>query len=482
MKQDLFRKKSISAMIHESSNSDGGLKRTLTAANLVTLGIGAIVGTGIFVITGQAAAQYAGPALTVSFLISAFGCVLAGLCYAEFSAMVPVSGSVYSYSYATIGELLAWFIGWDLILEYLFAVSSVAVGWSGYMCNLLSSWGLTLPPHLIQSTLDHVSGQGWVFTGSIVNFPAVFIVALVSTLLLAGVKQSALINNIIVVVKVSVILLFIGFGLSYIDMSNYHPYIPENTGSFGSFGWSGILRATAVVFYAYLGFDALSTAAQETKNPQKDMPKGILISLLICAILYIAVTAVLTGMVNYKELNVDAPIALAIDRAGEGLRWLSPLIKLGAIAGISSVILVMTFGLSRVYYAIAYDGLLPKIFSKINPKTGVPQNATIFAGVGSGLVAGMFPLHVLVEMVSIGTLMAFAIVCISIVVLRKTQPNLKRPFRVPLVPFLPLLGAAVCILQMISLPWATWLRLIIWTAAGLAIYFLYGRSRSRLKF
>ncbi|GHT40732.1 amino acid transporter [Bacteroidia bacterium] len=481
MKHDLFRKKSITAMLREADTSDGGgLKRTLSATNLVTLGIGAIVGTGIFVVTGQAAAQYAGPALTISFLISAFGCVLAGLCYAEFSAMIPVSGSVYSYSYATLGELFAWFIGWDLILEYLFAVSSVAVGWSGYACNLLSSWGLELPPHLIQPTFDHVSGAGWVLTGSIINFPAVFIIALASSLLLAGVKQSTRINTVIVVVKVSVILLFIGFGMSYIDTGNYHPYIPENTGSFGSFGWSGILRATAVVFFAYLGFDALSTAAQETRNPQKNMPKGILISLLICAVLYVAVTAVLTGMVNYRELDVDAPIALAIDRAGENLLWLSPFIKIGAIAGISSVILVMTYGLTRIYYAIAHDGLLPRMFAKVNAKTGVPQNATIFACVGCSLVAGLFPLHVLVEMVSIGTLMAFAIVCISVLVLRKTQPDLKRPFRVPFVPWIPLLGAGVCILQMVSLPWSTWLRLIIWTAVGLAIYFCYGIRRSRL--
>ncbi|GHV64700.1 amino acid transporter [Bacteroidia bacterium] len=485
MIKDLFRKKDISDMIRESEDSDTahgsggkGLKRTLSATDLVTLGIGAIVGTGIFVVTGQAAAEYAGPALTISFLISAFGCVLAGLCYAEFSAMIPVSGSVYSYSYATIGELLAWFIGWDLILEYLFAVSSVAVGWSGYMCNLLSSWGIELPPNLIQSTFDHVAETGWVFTGSIINFPAVFIVALVSALLVVGLKQSARVTTVIVVIKVAVILLFIGFGLSYIDTSNYTPYIPENTGAFGSFGWSGILRATALVFFAYLGFDALSTAAQETRNPQKNMPKGILISLLICAVLYVAVTTVLTGMVNYKELNVDAPIALAIDRAGEGLLWLSPFIKLGAIAGISSVVLVMAFGLSRIYYAIAKDGLLPRLFSKVNPKTGAPQNAIIFACISCGLVAGLFPLHALVEMVSIGTLLAFAIVCISVVVLRKTQPNLKRPFRVPLVPFLPLLGAGVCILQMVSLPWSTWLRLIIWTLAGLAIYFCYGRRHA----
>jgi APA family basic amino acid/polyamine antiporter len=424
MKHNLFRKKSISAMMQEAGDSDGrGLKRTLSATNLVMLGIGAIVGTGIFVVTGQAAAQYAGPALTISFLISAFGCVLAALCYAEFSAIIPVSGSVYSYSYATVGELLAWFIGWDLICEYLFAVSSVAVGWSGYMCNLLSSLGLSLPPNLIQSTFDHTAETGWFFTGSLINFPAVFIVAVASSLLLAGIRQSAMVNNIIVVIKVTVILLFIGFGLSYIDTGNYHPYIPENTGAFGSYGWSGILRAAAVVFFAYLGFDALSTAAQETKNPQRDMPKGILISLLICAVLYVAVTTVLTGMVNYTELDVDAPIALAIDRAGEGLRWLSPFIKLGAIAGISSVVLVMLLGQTRIYYAIARDGMLPRTFAEINAKTGAPQNATIFAGIVSGLVAGGFPLHVLVEMTSIGTLLAFSIVCISVVVLRKTQPD-----------------------------------------------------------
>ena len=479
MIQRLFRKKDIASILRESETQNGGLKRHLSATNLVTLGIGAIVGTGIFVITGQAAAMYAGPALAISFVISALGCIMAGLCYAEFASMIPVSGSVYSYSYATFGEFLAWFIGWDLILEYLFAVSSVSIGWSGYMVNLLGSIGIELPAHLIQSTLEHTA-DGWVFTGSIINFPAVFIVTLVSTLLICGIKQSAFANNVIVVIKVSVILLFIGFGLSYIDVSNYTPYIPENTGNFGEFGWSGIMRAAAVIFFAYLGFDALSTAAQEARNPQKDMPKGILISLLICATLYICVTTVLTGIVNYKELNVDAPIALAIDKAGEGLAWLSPFIKLGAIAGISSVVLVMMLGQTRIYYAIARDGLLPPVLSKVNPRTGAPQNATVFACIVSGLVAGVFPLHVLVEMVSIGTLLAFAIVCLSILVLRKTQPNLKRPFRVPFVPFIPLLGAGICIVQMASLPLTTWLRLIIWMLAGFVIYFFYGIRKSKL--
>ena len=479
MFQNLFRKKDIVAILHEAETTNGGLRRTLTVSNLVALGIGAIVGTGIFVITGQAAAQYAGPALTISFVISAIGCIFAGLCYAEFAAMIPVSGSVYSYSYATMGEFLAWFIGWDLILEYLFACSTVAVGWSGYMQSLLNGLGLHLPHHLTQPTLEHIGGE-WVWTGSLFNFPAVCIVVIVTTLLLGGIRQSAWVNNVIVAIKIIVILLFIGFGLSYIDTSNWIPYIPENTGEFGHFGFSGIMRGAAVVFFSYLGFDALSTAAQETRNPQRDMPKGILISLCVCALLYIAVTAVLTGIVRFDQLNVDAPIALAIDRAGAGLAWMSPFIKLGAIAGISSVILVMMMGQSRIYYAISKDGLLPAMFSKIRAKRGVPQNATIFAGIATSIIAGIFPLSVLSELVSIGTLMAFAIVCISVMVLRKTHPELKRPFKVPLVWLIPSLGAFFCILQMASLPWSTWVRLILWTLVGIVIYFVYSRHHSHL--
>lgn len=480
MDQRIFRKKNITTILEESEKTNG-LKRNLSATNLVALGIGAIVGTGIFVITGTAAATYAGPALTLSFVISAIGCVMAGLCYAEFAAMIPVAGSVYSYSYTTMGEILAWFIGWTLILEYLFACSSVSVGWSGYMISLLHDWGITLPHQLAGSTFDYTAQGGWVWTGSFFNFPAVFIVCMVTALLLGGIKQSALINNIIVVIKVGVILLFIGFGLSYINVDNWTPYIPENTGEFGHFGWSGILRGAGVVFYAYLGFDALSTAAQEAKNPQRDMPKGILISLLVCAILYILVTAVLTGIVNYKELDVPAPIALAIDRVGDSLMWLRPFIKLGAIAGLSSVILVMMLGQSRIYYAISKDGLLPGFFARIHPKHGVPHTATLFSCVVTCIFAGLFPLHILAELVSIGTLVAFTVVCLSIIILRKTQPNIKRPFKTPMVPFIPLLGAAICILQMVSLPFSTWARLIGWTVIGAFIYFLYGIKHSKLK-
>ena len=308
-----------------------------------------------------------------------------------------------------------------------------------------------------------------------------FIVALVTVFLIGGIRQSAIINNIIVVIKVAVILLFIGFGLSYINVENWTPYIPENTGEFGSFGWSGILRAAAVVFLAYLGFDALATAAQEAKNPQRDMPKSILVSLIICAILYIMVTAVLTGIVNYKELGVSAPIAHAIDRVGSGLAWLSPFIKLGAIAGISSVILVMMLGQTRIYYAISKDGLLPKFFSKIHSKYKTPHKATVFAGIATALIGGLFPINVLSELVSIGTLMAFTIVCLSVIVLRRTMPNLQRPLKTPLVPFLPILGAFVCIIQMLALPWNTWVRLIGWMILGFILYFVYGMRHSKLR-
>ncbi|MDR1666954.1 MAG: amino acid permease [Bacteroidales bacterium] len=478
MLDKLFQKKEISAMVEKTDDSRE-LRRSLSVTNLVTLGVGAIVGAGIFVITGQAAANHAGPALTLSFLISATGCILAGLCYAELAAMIPVSGSVYSYSYVTMGEFPAWFIGWDLILEYLFACSAVAVAWSGYMESLFQGWGIALPHSIAQSTFAHTE-EGWHLTGSIINFPAVFIVSLVATLLLGGIRQSATVNNIIVVIKVSVILLFIGFGLSYIDTGNWSPYIPPNTGEFGHYGFSGILRGAALVFFAFLGFDALSTAAQETRNPQRDMPKGILISLIVCTLLYVLVTAVLTGIVNYRELNVDAPIAVAIDHAGKGLAWLSPFIKVGAIAGLSSVILVMMLGQTRIYYAISRDGMFPKIFSDIHGKTHIPHKATIFAGIVTGLVAGLFPLNVLNELVSIGTLLAFTIVCISVVVLRVTRPELKRPFKVPFAPAIPLLGAAFCLLQMVSLPWNTWIRLIGWTIIGCIIYFSYGITHSRL--
>lgn len=480
MGRNLFQKKEIADILKEAESSNSGLKRNLNTANLVTLGIGAIVGTGIFVITGQAAAEYAGPGLTISFVISAIACVMAGLCYAEFAAMLPASGSVYVYSYATMGEVIAWFVGWILILEYLLACSSVAVGWSGYMTSILNDVGITLDPRIARSTFEYSHETGWGLSGSYFNLLAVFIVVLLSSMLLGGMKQSAKLNNIIVVIKVGVILLFIIFGIKYINLGNWSPYIPENTGETGHYGWSGIMRGAAVVFYAFLGFDALSTASQEAKNPQRDMPRGILISLGICTALYVAVTAVLTGIVNYTELKVEAPIALAIDRAGEGLAWLSPFIKLGAIAGLSSVILVMMLGQARIYYAIAKDGLLPPVLSKIHHKKGIPHRATMFAGLVTAIIAGLFPLSVLGELVSLGTLLAFTIVCVAIMILRKTQPNLNRPFKTPLMPFVPIVGAVVCIAQMVALPGVTWFYFAIWSIIGIILYFTYGVKKSKL--
>lgn len=479
MESILFRKKPIEDTLGKEDSDKSGLKRTLGPANLIALGIGAIIGTGIFVLTGTAAANYAGPALTISFIISALGCLFAGLCYAEFASMLPVAGSAYAYSYSTLGEFVAWFIGWDLILEYLFAAGTVAVGWSGYVVSFFDGLGLVFPASIAQSPIGYTSQGGWFLTGSVINFPAMFIVALMSVLLILGIKQSATLNNVIVLIKVVVILLFIGFGISYISTDNWVPYIPQQT-SPGHFGLSGILRGAGVIFFAYIGFDAVSTTAQEAKNPQKDMPKGILYSLVICTLLYIAVTAVLTGIVHYSELDHPAPIAYAIDRVGTGLRWLSPLVKIGAIAGLSSVVLVMMLGQSRIFYSMSRDGLLPQFFSGVHKKYGTPYKSTILTGFASALISGLLPINILGELVSIGTLMAFVIVCISIIVLRKTNPGIKRPFKTPLVPLIPLLGAGICLIQMIFLPWDTWMRLIGWMIIGFIVYFSYGLKHSKL--
>ncbi|MGE5314449.1 MAG: amino acid permease [Acidobacteriota bacterium] len=481
MASRLLATKSVQDLIDHSHDTGHGLHRTLTATNLTTLGVGAIIGAGIFVITGQAAAQYAGPAILLSFIISGLACMFAGLCYAEFASMIPVAGSAYTYTYATLGEFFAWIIGWDLILEYLFASSTVAVGWGGYMVSFLKDFGIMIPPALSSAPLDHIPGQGWiVHEGAILNLPAMFIIALMTVLLVIGIKESARINNLIVVVKVSVVLLFIGFGIWYIVPSNYTPFIPENTGMFGHYGWSGILRGAGVIFFAYIGFDAVSTAAQEAHNPQRDMPIGILGSLGVATVLYILVGLVLTGIVSYTELNVPDPIAVGVNAAGPGLFWLRPLIKIGAIAGLSSVILVMLLGQPRIFFSMANDGLLPKTFSRVHPKYRTPYVTTILTGSVSMIIAGLFPIGILGELVSIGTLLAFLIVCLGILVLRRTRPDLERPFRTPFVPVVPLLGAATAFIQMLALPGDTWLRLIIWMLLGFLIFFLYSRKHSKL--
>lgn len=479
MIRDLFIRKTLAELEEQADNKHNGLKRHLSALNLTLLGVGCVIGAGIFVLTGSAAALYAGPAVSVSFVISAFGCLLAGLCYAEFASMIPVSGSAYTYGYATMGEFIAWIIGWDLILEYLFGAATVAVGWSGYVTSLLSDFGINLPDSMRQSPLIY-GVDGWSLSGSVINFPAIFIVAIMSTLLVIGIKESAKFNNIIVLVKVVVILLFIGFGISHIDVANWTPFIPEQTHD-GHYGWWGVLTGSAVVFFAYVGFDAVSTTSQEAINPKRDVPIGILGSLLICTILYIGVSLVLTGMVNYKELNVPAPIALAINSAGTSLMWLRPIIKIGAIAGLSSVVLVLLLGQSRVFFTMASDGLLWKSFAKTHSKFKTPHITTIVTGCFAAFFAGFFPIGLLGELVSIGTLLAFVIVSIGIIILRKSEPDVVRGFKTPWVPLVPILGSLVCLFIMSSLPFDTWLRLILWMGLGFVIYFSYGRKHSHAR-
>jgi basic amino acid/polyamine antiporter, APA family len=457
----LFTRKSLDALQAEADR--GLLRRSLGPWNLTALGIGSIIGTGIFVLTGTAASQNAGPALVISMIISAVGCAFSGLCYAEFAAMVPVAGSAYTYAYATIGELFAWIIGWDLILEYALSTSTVAVGWSGYFVSLARDVGVTIPASL--------AGPPGAF-----NLPASVIVLLVSALLIIGIKQSADTNTLLVAIKAMVLVVFVAAGAAYVNRDHLTPFIPPNTGDFGHFGWSGVLRGAGVMFFAYIGFDAVSTAAQEARNPARDMPIGILGSLAICTVIYIAVAIVLLGIVPYQQLNVADPLAVGIDATG--LTWLSPVIKIAALFGLFSTMLVNLLAQTRIFYSMSRDGLLPRMFAAVHPRFRTPHVSTILTGTIIALVAGLTRIEVLGQLVSIGTLLAFVLVSVGIIILRKTMPDAPRPFRTPGVPWVPVAGAAICLAQMVGLPLATWERLVIWLAIGLVVYFSYSRSRA----
>lgn len=474
----LWRTKSIEFLEEEANSGTQKLERSLGAFSLVLLGIGAVIGAGLFSITGIAAAQNAGPAVVLSFILASIGCAFAGLCFSELASMIPVAGGAYSYTYATLGEFIAWIIGWGLMLEYAMGAAVVAISWSAYVVSFLQGFHINLPAAFIASPWqpthlpDGTEVQGWM------NIPALLVVVLMSMLLIVGVDKSAKVNAVLVAIKVAVVLLFIAIGFGYTQESNYTPFIPENMGVFGEFGWSGIMRAAGIVFLAYVGFDAVSTAAQEVKNPQRDLPIGIIGSLLICTILYVLFAYVMVGLVPYDQLNVAAPVAAAINKTP--YLWLNGLIKLAIVAGLTSVILVLLLGQSRIFFTMSKDGLLPPLFSTVHARFHTPWVANVFLMIVVGIFAAFAPLSLVGHLTSIGTLLAFAIVCASVIVLRKTHPHLRRPFKTPLVPWVPLLGILICLLLMFSLGWATWARLSVWMMIGLCVYFLYGKWHSHL--
>jgi basic amino acid/polyamine antiporter, APA family len=470
----LFVRKDLASLLIEANS--GTLRRELGPLALVTLGIGAVIGTGIFVLSGVVASQNAGPALTISIVLAGVACVFAGLCYAELASMIPVAGSAYTYAYATMGELIAWIIGWDLVLEYSLSSSTVAVGWSAYLVTLLGELGIPFPGRLAGAPGTEAMLPDGSSVTAIFNLPAVVVCLAVTALLIIGIRESARVNTTIVIIKLAVLALFIAVGAAHANAANLHPFIPPNTGKFGSFGWSGILRGGGIIFFAYIGFDAVSTASQEAKNPGRNIPIGILVSLAICTLIYIAVGLVMTGLVPYHHLDVASPLAYAAQVTG--VKWLPPIISFGALCGLSSVILVNMLAQSRIFYSMSRDGLLPPLFSKLHARFRTPHVTTIITGVLVAIASGLFPITVLGLLVSMGTLLAFAIVCGGVLILRKTEPDTPRPFRTPGMPWVPIIGALICFYLMTGLPLPTWIRLFVWLAIGLTIYFSYGRVRA----
>lgn len=477
----VWTRKNVADLQMEARESEGQhtLKRSLGPLNLTFIGVGGIIGAGIFVLTGQAAAEHAGPAIALSFILAGFACLCAGLCYAEFAAMIPIAGSAYTYAYATMGELVAWIIGWALVLEYLVAASAVAVGWSGYFTAFLAELGLHLPQALTSAPLAFDAAGHLVTTGALLNVPAIALVGVLTIFLIVGIKESANFNNLMVAVKLSIVLLVIVFGAMYVNPANWHPFVPPAEGP-GRFGFSGVVAGAATIFFAYIGFDGVSTVAQEARNPQRDMPIGILGSLVLCTILYIAMALVMTGLAPYRELAVPHPVFVAIDHAGPGLKWLGYAVNLGAIAGLASVVMVLLLSQSRVFFTMARDGLMPPLFSRIHPHFRTPHLGTLIIGLFSGLVAASLPIGVIGHLVSLGTLSAFVLVCAGIWILRRLHPELARPFRTPWVPIVPIFGVLSCGYMMVSLPRETWALFLGWMAIGIAIYCGYGRRHSRI--
>jgi basic amino acid/polyamine antiporter, APA family len=467
---------------YHAEASDKRLVRALGIPSLVAFGIGGIIGTGIFVLTGTAAALHAGPAIIISFIIAGIGCAFAGLCYSEFAAMVPVAGSAYAYSYATLGEFIAWFVGWNLVLEYMMACSTVAVGWSRYFVTLLNIFHANFIPDWLSSAPFEAGAVGFEVhrTSALINVPAIFIIAAATALCYKGIKESATVNTIIVCVKVGIVVAVIAFGAFYVDTRHWFPYIPANTGTFGEFGWSGVMQASAIIFFAYIGFDGVSTVAQEAKDPQRGMPAGILGSLAICTVLYILMSAVMTGLVPFQKLNDAAPVAVALQAHPE-LSWLTTWVVVGALFGLTSVIITMIIPQARIWLCMAHDGLLPPVFGAVHPKFRTPHVSTLITGAAGATFAGLLPIGILGELVSIGTLIAFIVVCIGVLVLRYTRPDLERPFRVPAIWFTALMGVIFCAGMALSLPNATWIRLLLWSVAGILIYLFYGYHHSRLR-
>lgn len=473
----LFLRKSVAQV--QSEYQQGELKRSLGAVNLVLLGIGCIIGAGIFVRTGTAAALHAGPAVMLSFVIAGIICGLAGLCYAELASVLPVSGSAYTYSYTTLGEFAAWIMGSLLLLEYGLAASVVAVGWSGYVVSFLADLGLVIPPELTAPMGQVVTTAGGSVTG-IFNVPAALIVLALACLLILGVSESATVNNIIVAIKVIVILAFIVIGAFFVDPKNWTPFIPEPTGVPGEFGWGGVLRAATIVFFAYIGFEAVSTAGQEAKNPKRDLPIGIIGSLLICTVLYMCTAAVLTGVVPYTRLNSAAPVADAVNAFGAEWKWLAVAIKVGAIAGLTSVILVLMYGQTRIFYTMSRDGLLPSGLAKVHPKYQTPWINTLVTALIVSTGAGLFDINTIGDLTSVGTLAAFAIVCVSVIWLRRTRPDLERGFKVPLYPVVPVLGIVSCLFLILQVETRVQHFFLIFLVVAVVCYFLYGIHNSRL--